>query len=603
MFTPYRNRFTILCTLMISLLLVTNADPVFAADDLYVNATTGSNTVFGLPNDCTLAPVLGVPSPPCRTITHAVSQASNGDTIYAEGIFYEAFIVLNKNLTIEGATINANTLGHHIEVRSGKTVVLRDVILLDGFSATGGAIYNEGNLTLDDVWIFNNTADFGGGIYNDIEGDLTILSTRIEANVATSGDGGGIYNRGGIIANENSWLHQNEAKNFGGGIYNDEYGNISLANVTISGSVASSGGGIYNMMGSVFLNLSTIHYSTVDAAGGGLMNVQGDLTIFDSSIHDNSAEDGGAIFNTTDNDDYLFIHGSEFYDNVAGNYGGAIYDLSANQEWTISNTTFENNSAELRGGALFLFGESTLNIYGSNEEPSLFESNTAVTFGGAIYSEIDLIIHDTTMEDNVAWEGGAVYSSSNGNLTIYQSALVSNDANFRGGAIFDESTGTFTTVNTTYSGNTAFSFGGAIFYRGTTARIANVTIYGNEALTAGGIYNEATIHLYNSIITASSSQDCFIDGGGVFNGRRNLVDDHATGDCSGVSPAAVTNIDPTLSGYTAVHTINGLSNAFDNGYSNCPDPLNGLAPLTVDQQGYDRLGPNTPCDIGAYELH
>ena len=133
--------------------------------------------------------------------------------------------------------------------------------------------------------------------------------------------------------------------------------------------------------------------------------------------------------------------------------------------------------------------------------------------------------------------------------------------------------------------------------------MANVTLYGNSSAHGSGIYTGAPVQMYNSIITASSVEDCEVTGAGAFAGQRNLIDDFAAGPCSSISPNAISQIDAVLTGTPAVHAINGLSNAYNNGYGNCPNPLNGFAPLAVDQQDNNRLGITVPCDIGAYEVH
>ena len=51
-------------------------------------------------NDCSN------PGNPCATIAHAVSQASDGDTLdLAEGIYLEPGLVIDKELNIQGAGV------------------------------------------------------------------------------------------------------------------------------------------------------------------------------------------------------------------------------------------------------------------------------------------------------------------------------------------------------------------------------------------------------------------------------------------------------------------------------------------------------------------
>src|SRR4029434_11225562 len=59
----------------------------------------------------------------------------------------------------------------------------------------GGAILNQGNLSLSDSTLTSSSAHFGGGIYNN--GNLTATNCTFVGNFAIA-DGGGIYNRGSL---------------------------------------------------------------------------------------------------------------------------------------------------------------------------------------------------------------------------------------------------------------------------------------------------------------------------------------------------------------------------------------------------------------------
>jgi LPXTG-site transpeptidase (sortase) family protein len=115
-----------------------------------------------------------------------------------------------------------------------------------------------------------------------------------------------------------------------------------------------------------------------------------------------------------------------------------------------------------------------------------------------------------------------------------------------------------------------------------------------------------TVYLNNSIITNSFlGFDCFAAGGG-FVGTNNLIDDFASGDCSLISSASVTNFNGAMQmngGPTPTHALLAGSNAIDAGNSDiCAaevgPPAYGAG--GVDQRGVTR--PSGACDIGAYEL-
>jgi predicted outer membrane repeat protein len=599
----YTNkRYGVLISLVLAALLIF-VPSAHAANNLFVSDSSGSDAWFGVANNCTLTSPIGLPAPPCKTVEHAVSQASGGDTIHLSGTFNEFNIFLNKNLTIVSGTIDANHNGRHFTVGSGRVVTLDGVYLKDGSATNGGSINNEGILTIEGGAISNSTAAYGGAIYNGMEGEVWVDGSTFSSNWA-SVDGGAIFNEGEFYTENFAWFSSNSAEQFGGTLYNTEFGEMAFNQTTVVGGSAASGGAIYNMEGVGSISDSTIDGSTAVDIGGAIANVQGSFNIWESTLKENSARDGGAVFNISDGDTYFMIFDSLFSANTATGSGGALFDISTNKSWSINYSDFIANHADERGGALYLLGNGQLTINGNPDGyDSWFERNTAVLSGGAIYGEVDLTIKETTFAENVGLKGGGIYSTNNGSLNIERTAFIENSANFNGGGIFDDSLGDLRMANSTFSANSAGTTGGALHYSGNLAQLANVTIYGNNAGNGGGVYAQSHVAIHNSIITLSTNNDCVINSGGSFSGKRNLIDDHAAGDCSSMSLAAVTHIDPNLTGAPATHAINGLSNAYDNGRLNCPDPLNGFAPLTVDQQNNTRVGVNVPCDIGAFELH
>ncbi|NIO68303.1 MAG: right-handed parallel beta-helix repeat-containing protein, partial [Anaerolineae bacterium] len=59
-------------------------------------------------------------------------------------------------------------------------------------SEGGGVFVDQGSATLSRTPVVSNTADIGGGLYNS-EGTLNLVNVTVSHNVATAGDGGGLY--------------------------------------------------------------------------------------------------------------------------------------------------------------------------------------------------------------------------------------------------------------------------------------------------------------------------------------------------------------------------------------------------------------------------
>jgi CSLREA domain-containing protein len=165
-----------------------------------------------------------------------------------------------------GAIINGNfgtSIGSNVENRifhiiGSGAVLLNNVTIqggntdrATGAKSQGGGIYTENNtvLTLRDVTVRNNIAEnFGGGILN--RATLTLDRVTISGNTSGStgtGSGGGIRNdNNGQILGQNVTISGNTALNngAGGGIRNAANSTINLAHATVtSNSVAGAGSG------------------------------------------------------------------------------------------------------------------------------------------------------------------------------------------------------------------------------------------------------------------------------------------------------------------------------------------------------------------------
>ncbi|MCE7698088.1 MAG: hypothetical protein K8E24_004365, partial [Methanobacterium paludis] len=121
-------------------------------------------------------------------------------------------ITINKNLTISGAkssssneksTLNANNLSRIFSIAPNVKVTLIDLIMTNGYSPNsgyggGGAILNQGDLTITSSDLFNNKVVTKGGAISNSLGNLPILNSTLSNNAAPL-DGGAIFNNQGKI--------------------------------------------------------------------------------------------------------------------------------------------------------------------------------------------------------------------------------------------------------------------------------------------------------------------------------------------------------------------------------------------------------------------
>src|SRR5277367_5034235 len=199
-------------------------------------------------------------------------------------------IVSGETLTITGPTTSpgiAISGGNAVQlmvVNAGATLKLQFLTMEDGsatvastFGAEGGAIYNDGTLTVTDCTFSGNQATagsqgigVGGAIWS--EGTLTVTDSTLSGNQATGGSqgglgfGGAIFNAGtGTVTD--STFSGNQATVGGGAIVNDS-GTLTVTNSTLSGNSAASllGGGIENGVGGTVTLKGTI---LADESSGG----------------------------------------------------------------------------------------------------------------------------------------------------------------------------------------------------------------------------------------------------------------------------------------------------------------------------------------------
>jgi CSLREA domain-containing protein len=276
-----------------------------------------------------------------------------------------------------------------------------------------------------------------------------------------------------------------------------------------------------------------------------------------------------------------------------GSSGGAIHMSGGTV--TIASTTLSDNFATI-GGAIHVSGgalavtDSTL----SNNQAGESGGAIAVVLGGT------LTVKRSTISDNRAYKTGGGISNSGFNTATIEDSTISGNIvpqvvginGFAGGI----NNGSFMVIrNCTISGNRSEDVSGAGLTGGGAIRnfgvltIANSTITDNFADKAGGIMNEGTLDLSNTILAGNRvsgyGPDILSDGS---TGTNNIV-----GQDPKIGPLA-NNGGPTLT-----HALLVGSPAIDAG-----DPAFDGANMPYDQRGpgFPRLLNGRVC-IGACEAN
>ena len=208
---------------------------------------------------------------------------------------------------------------------------------------------------------------------------------------------------------------------------------VVLTNLSFTNGKAAFAGAILNE-GKLTISNSNFYSNKATGNSGTIITNKNKLNINNSKFYQNSAARG--VVNNQ-NDAVLVIDNSEFYNNDMTSFSnsyGIVYTTSANA--TISNTIFRNNAVKY-GGAIYATKSSDATIGIVNIINSTFESNSANTGqGGALFvSGGECIVKESTFINNKAnpgkytgGQGGAIYTSLNGNVSVTDSVFKNNQA-------------------------------------------------------------------------------------------------------------------------------------------------------------------------------
>ena len=375
-------------------------------------------------------------------------------------------ITINKDITIDGKghTIDAKNLGRIFSIGEGFTVTLTNATLINGKATEGGAIYNDGSLTLSDVKLSDNAADsYGGAVFNN--GHLVVGNSVFDSNDIVNRGSASVDYGGAAIYNWYDGVLTVSGSNFTNNIKNYKNGDNLVGAITTIGNATVSG--------SNFVNNSGRWGGAISATGAELRKNSSTLTVSNTIFKDNSALYAGAVYIWGSNyniADCVFDNNTAFgKGNMTpnNNNGGALVVSQVSRfnepiTGTISGSKFTNNKAQYGGAAYFNKGFVTIT-------DSVFENNVATAEGGAVdfshASVKDLVvsINNSSFVGNKAPVAGAIFTNVDSKIT--NSNFTKNTAS-KGGAVLNENGAKLTVDNSTFKDNAADSYGGAVFNNG-----------------------------------------------------------------------------------------------------------------------------------------
>jgi len=312
--------------------------------------------------------------------------------------------------------VNTDNCYHVIHHPNGSGI--NNTAVIDGFSITKG--YADGTSYDND----------GAGMNND-NASPTLRNCIFYDNHATGGGGGMRNFRTSQTIITNCVFTNNSALN-GGGILNSNtysYTTISNSTFTLNSAGVYGGGAICNESTS-YSNISNCVFSenTVVGFTGGAIEA-GQLSIINCTsctfFNNTTDKNGGAVG--------LFSGGGEFvnclfYNNSATGLtstGGAIYQYSPTNDFSLINCTFSGNSSTTSGGGVSIVGTSSgtrtiINTIVSNNyaagSPEIFVSNGGISISHTcIKGGIGSITNATDGGNNIDFYPYFVGASGNPN--------------------------------------------------------------------------------------------------------------------------------------------------------------------------------------------
>lgn len=425
-------------------------------------------------------------------------------------------------------------------------ITIKNTIISDSVSESGGAIYTEGNLTLERVSIINNIAKvkgggvfvrknlimkesrlkgnivsamtedtvaaldeedsdlaFSGGAINVDAGHVKAINCDISSNIVEGGVAGAILLHEGTLTIENSLLQKNNAYAISCLKVHKGILNINQSRIVRNRSNSTdraSGGTISMEEGVVNVNQSKIsHNITHGMFSSGIVSMIGDVNVKDSEFSGNKCNGpGGAIACNFGSN--LYVENSVIKNNVAAGLGSAFVNFSLGKGGiTIVNSKISNNTLtdKMTIREVVQAFKDVVSEAKAKEVEMAMKENPAIgdSIAGAVAALFcKITIKDSELSNNSTEAaktcGTTLFSGKDLEIT---GSVIKNNKNemVRGKAL------------------------GTIYVSLGKAQIENTEIISNRADVGGGLY----INQHSDVLLKKSriSRNTALQGGGVYD--------------------------------------------------------------------------------------
>ena len=288
-------------------------------------------------------------------------------------------------------------------------------------SGNNGGVTNQGTFEMYGGTISQNTAKYGGGVYNKETGTFNMYSGTITDNTASPVYVNNYYDGGGGVFNEGTFsmsgghIFQNKSTNHGGGVNNGS-GTFKMSGGEISKNTTTNrGGGVFNKGGTFIMSDAAKISENKAMYGGGVYKESGTFTMSGGTITGNTAAgsatyaSGGGVYNQAD---AFTMSGGTITQNKSEKYGGGVRHASQVSFKMSGTAKITNNTAISDGGgvivekgrAITLGGavEITGNKVGDNRDNNLYlgQETTVQTDSLTGKETIGVTAYDTPTDDS-----------------------------------------------------------------------------------------------------------------------------------------------------------------------------------------------------------
>ena len=332
------------------------------------------------------------------------------------------YVGTKSNVTLTGSTLDGNASTDKTNGQGGAIVA-----------------YGAGDITLDSTTITNNDAAVGGGLFSlgvaVSDTHITLRNnTKFTGNTAASGAGIYLMRSSGnniLLELSDSAINNNTASSSGGGIFAYDGAQINANKASFNGNKAANGAGmyLYGLNNKVMAELtdSFIDNNIASDWGGGIFAYNGaEVKANNTSISNNKGGNAGGLL-VWNNSSAELSNGSKVCGNTATNgNGGGVYAINGTVTATDCDIS-DNDAGQYNGGGIcaqnsaLTLKKNTLN---RNKSKS----------GGAIWMNAsDAELTGNTITHNTATgNGGGIYGEQRSTIDLRTGALYNNHAGTAG---------------------------------------------------------------------------------------------------------------------------------------------------------------------------